>query len=152
MSRKRWRSSPPVKPRGDEAKGASAPRTRGTATRVFLGSRNPIQDRKNLKAGNDRNACWLTDGAGQGAFTEELSVDGTRMCESRGLHAIQHSVGDFAWHLYTRPSSVAGWRKKRLHGATSEAGAECAQGAIQPTTLCGERSTSSVEFDLRSGP
>jgi hypothetical protein len=36
----------------------------GHAVRLKIG--------RTQKAGNDRNACSLTDGAGQGAFTEEL--------------------------------------------------------------------------------
>ena len=43
--------------------------SQGYAVRLKIGR---TQD-----AGNDRNACSLANGAGQGAFTEELRVDGT---------------------------------------------------------------------------
>ena len=61
-----------VKSCGDEAKGACAPWTRGAATRALSGHELRFKIGRTQRAGNDRNACSLADGAGQGAFTEEL--------------------------------------------------------------------------------
>ena len=99
MSRKRRESSPSVKPRGDEAK-VHLHHGLGKLQRAPSGGCSPIQDRTNSKAGNDRAACSLTDGAGQGAFTEELQVDISRTWTSRkGTPNCRPSCGDCGWQL-----------------------------------------------------
>lgn len=52
------------------SKGCRCTRNRGNCNARPHGSRTPIPNRLNLKAGNERYAFSLRDGAGQGAFTE----------------------------------------------------------------------------------
>ena len=58
-----------VKPRGDRSQKRLHHVALGKLpTRALSGSRSPSRIGRTRKAGNDRNACSLTDGAGQGAI------------------------------------------------------------------------------------
>ena len=133
MPRKRRRSSLPVKPRGDEAKGACAPWDSGNCNARLLGG-HAVRFKIERTQRRVTTATPVRSAMEQGKEPSQRSLELTAHEWLRQEDATNSRpyAGAFAWHPYssllasvgnrTRPGAVVGWRGKRLHGAAREAG------------------------------